>query len=64
MGLSAACTASGCWSRLVSKGCRIDLRVRFEFASSTRDLLLGPAFELTCNGLVDAFVAAPKKLYG
>lgn len=45
-------------------GCRIELRVNFEFASSTRDLLLGPAFELTCGGLVDAFVSRAKKLYG
>jgi ribosome-associated toxin RatA of RatAB toxin-antitoxin module len=45
-------------------GCRIELRVNFEFASSTRDLLLGPAFELTCGGLVDAFVSRARKLYG
>ena len=49
---------------LGEKGCRIELRVRFEFASTTRDLLLGPAFELTCGGLVDAFVSRAKKLYG
>ena len=49
---------------LGEKGCRIELRVSFEFASATRDLLLGPAFELTCGGLVDAFVSRAKKLYG
>jgi ribosome-associated toxin RatA of RatAB toxin-antitoxin module len=49
---------------LGDKGCRIDLRVRFRFASTARDWLLGPAFELTCNGLVDAFVARAKTLYG
>lgn len=49
---------------LGENGCRIELRVNFEFASATRDLLLGPAFELTCGGLVDAFVSRAKKLYG
>jgi ribosome-associated toxin RatA of RatAB toxin-antitoxin module len=49
---------------LGEQGCRIDLRVRFEFASAARDWLLGPAFELTCNGLVDAFVARAKTVYG
>jgi ribosome-associated toxin RatA of RatAB toxin-antitoxin module len=45
-------------------GCRIDLRVQFEFPSAVRDWLLGPAFELTCNGLVDAFVARARAVYG
>ncbi len=49
---------------LGEKGCRIDLRVRFEFGSAARDWLLGPAFELTCNGLVDAFVVRAKTVYG
>lgn len=46
------------------KGCRIDLRVTFQFASAARDLLLGPAFELTCSGLVDAFVVRARAVYG
>lgn len=56
----------GEWSiePLGDQGCRIDLRVRFEFASLARDWLLGPAFELTCNGLVDAFVARAQVVYG
>lgn len=49
---------------LGEQGCRIDLRVRFEFSSVARDWLLGPAFELTCNGLVDAFVARARAVYG
>jgi ribosome-associated toxin RatA of RatAB toxin-antitoxin module len=47
-----------------SEGCRIDLRVRFQFAGTARDLLLGPAFELTCSGLVDAFVERARAVYG
>jgi ribosome-associated toxin RatA of RatAB toxin-antitoxin module len=48
----------------LAPGCRIDLRVQFQFASTARDWLLGPAFELTCSGLVDAFVARAKVVYG
>ena len=48
----------------LAEGCRIDLRVRFQFAGTARDLLLGPAFELTCSGLVDAFVARARAVYG
>jgi len=47
-----------------ARGCRIDLRVRFQFAGTARDLLLGPAFELTCSGLVDAFVERARTVYG
>lgn len=47
-----------------TQGCRIDLRVRFQFAGTARDLLLGPAFELTCSGLVDAFVERARAVYG
>ncbi len=46
------------------QGCRIDLRVQFHFASVARDWLLGPAFELTCGGLVDAFVTRARVVYG
>ncbi len=49
---------------LAQQGCRIDLRVQFQFASVARDWLLGPAFELTCSSLVDAFVARAKAVYG
>jgi ribosome-associated toxin RatA of RatAB toxin-antitoxin module len=47
-----------------AQGCRIDLLVRFQFAGTARDLLLGPAFELTCSGLVDAFVERARAVYG
>ncbi|MEZ5565892.1 MAG: type II toxin-antitoxin system RatA family toxin [Gammaproteobacteria bacterium] len=49
---------------LTEAGCRIDLRVQFEMTSRTRDWLLGPAFEMTCNSLVDAFVSRAKAVYG
>lgn len=45
-------------------GCRVELRVRFSFASKARDMVLGPMFELTCNAIVDAFVREARRLYG
>jgi ribosome-associated toxin RatA of RatAB toxin-antitoxin module len=46
------------------QGCRIDLRVQFQFPNAAGDWLLGRAFEHTCNGLVDAFVARARTIYG
>lgn len=48
----------------LAEGCRIELRVQFQFAGTARDLLLGPAFELTCSGLVAAFVERARVVYG
>lgn len=45
-------------------GSRVDLRVAFAFASRATDLVLGPAFESVCDGLVDAFVARARAVYG
>lgn len=68
VGRSGAPLAAGAAARLpdpvATEGCRIDLRVRFQFAGKARDLLLGPAFEMTCSGLVDAFVERARAVYG
>lgn len=56
----AASTGAGA----VAQGCRIELRVRFQFAGTARDLVLGPAFEATCSSLVDAFVTRARAVYG
>ena len=45
-------------------GCKIQLSMRFAFASRVKDTLMGPVFELTCNRLVDAFVSRARKIYG
>jgi ribosome-associated toxin RatA of RatAB toxin-antitoxin module len=49
---------SGAWTfrPLGEQGCRVSLGLRFAFDSRLKDLLLGPAFELLCGDLVDAFV--------
>jgi len=56
----------GLWSfaPLGSDGARVDLNVRFAFASRAVDLVLGPVFEALCNQLVDAFVARARAIYG
>jgi ribosome-associated toxin RatA of RatAB toxin-antitoxin module len=56
----------GEWSftPLGEDGCRVDLRMRFTFANPMKDLLLGRAFEQTCNRLVDAFVKRAAEVYG
>jgi len=49
---------------LGEQGSRVELRVRFAFPGRARDLLLGPAFESTLNGLMDAFVRRARQLHG
>jgi ribosome-associated toxin RatA of RatAB toxin-antitoxin module len=46
------------------KGCRVELRVSFEFKNAALDLLAGPLFESTWNSLVDVFVARARQVYG
>jgi len=45
-------------------GCRVQLTMRFDFAGGLRGRVLGPAFEHTCNRLVDAFVTRARRVYG
>ena len=45
-------------------GTRIDLEMRFEFASPLVSLLFGKAFEQSCSTLIDAFVARARQLHG
>lgn len=49
---------------LADGGSRLELDMRFEFASRLKDMLLGPVFELTCGQLVNAFLKRAEKLYG
>ena len=44
-------------------GCQVDLQMRFAFSNPVKDLVLGAAFEQTCNRLVDAFVARAAEVY-
>lgn len=49
---------------LGESGCQIDLQMRFKFSNPLKDLVLGAAFEQTCNRLVDAFVSRADEVYG
>jgi ribosome-associated toxin RatA of RatAB toxin-antitoxin module len=45
------------------RGCRVELAVDFEFRSAALGVVLGPLFESTWNGLVDAFVRRAWEVY-
>lgn len=49
---------------LGESGCKVSLRVRFEFKAPLLGLLLSRSFEQSCNELVDAFVLRSRALYG
>ena len=42
-------------------GTRIELAMRFEFASRVVELLFGRSFEHSCNSLIDAFIARARE---
>jgi ribosome-associated toxin RatA of RatAB toxin-antitoxin module len=44
-----------------SAGTRIELEMRFEFASQVVSMLFGKAFEQSCNSLIDAFIARARQ---
>lgn len=46
----------------VGEGCRVSLRVRFEFESKAKDLLLRPGFEALCNRLIQDFLKQARKM--
>lgn len=56
----------GHWSftQLADAGCKAELDISFEFASSVIDALLGRFFEETCNSLVGAFTRRANDIYG
>ena len=45
-------------------GCKLELSMRFTIANRSKDLLMGVAFEHSCNTLVDAFVTRARSMYG
>ncbi|MBT8441919.1 MAG: type II toxin-antitoxin system RatA family toxin [Gammaproteobacteria bacterium] len=59
-------TLEGEWrvEPLTDGGSRLELDMRFKFASRLKDMLLGPVFEVTCGQLVNAFLKRARKLYG
>jgi ribosome-associated toxin RatA of RatAB toxin-antitoxin module len=45
------------------RGCRVQLRIEFEFRNAALGLLLGPLFEATWDSIVDAFVRRARVVY-
>lgn len=45
-------------------GCQVELQMRFAFSNPVKEMVLGAAFEQTCNRLVDAFVKRAAEVYG
>lgn len=59
-------TLEGRWrfTDLGGKGCKIELNLRYEFASRILDKLVGPVFGYIANNLVNAFVKRAHSIYG
>ena len=59
-------TLEGSWrfTDLGGEGCKIELSLRYEFASRMLEKLVGPVFGYIANNLVDAFVKRAQSIYG
>jgi len=56
----------GSWrfSALAEQGCKVELRLQYEFSSRMLEKLIGPVFDHIANTLVDAFAKQAEKVYG
>ena len=61
MGRSALLEGRWTFTPIGSAGTRIELEMRFEFASQVVSMLFGKAFEQSCNSLIDAFIARARQ---
>lgn len=52
------------FSEIGEQGCKVSLKLEFEFESMFVDLMFGAYFEETCNSLVDAFTRRAKDVFG
>jgi ribosome-associated toxin RatA of RatAB toxin-antitoxin module len=59
-------TLEGSWrfTDLGGDGCKIELSLRYEFASRVLEKLVGPVFGYIANNLADAFVKRAQSIYG
>jgi ribosome-associated toxin RatA of RatAB toxin-antitoxin module len=59
-------TLEGSWrfTDLGGEGCKVELSLRYEFASRMLEKLVGPVFGYIANNLVDAFVKRVQSIYG
>jgi ribosome-associated toxin RatA of RatAB toxin-antitoxin module len=56
----------GSWrfTRLAGRGCKVELKLHYEFSSRILEKLLGPVFDHIASSLVDAFARRAEKVYG
>jgi ribosome-associated toxin RatA of RatAB toxin-antitoxin module len=56
----------GTWrfTGLGGRGCKVELRMSYEFSSRMLERLVGPVFERIANTLVDAFARRAERVYG
>ena len=56
----------GLWrfSELASRGCKVELQLRYEFSSRILEKLVGPVFDHIANTMVDAFAKRAEQVYG
>lgn len=52
------------FTAIADAGTKIELAMRFEFASPVVALLFGKAFEQSCGQLIDAFIARARQVHG
>ena len=59
-------TLHGDWrfADLGGKGCKIELRLHYEFSNRLFEKLVGPVFGYIMNSLVDSFVKRAQRIYG
>lgn len=56
----------GSWrfTGLAGRGCKVELRLQYEFSSRVLEKLVGPVFNHIASTLVDAFARRAEQLYG
>ena len=52
------------FSDLGEQGCKVALKLDFEFESMLVDMMFGPFFEDTCNSMVDGFTRRAIQVFG
>ncbi len=59
-------TLDGSWrfTGLAGRGCKVELRLHYEFSSRILETLVGPVFNHIANTLVDAFARRAERVYG
>lgn len=52
------------FTELGADGCKVDLRLEYEFSTALLDKLIGPVFGYISGNLIDAFLRRAERVYG